>query len=166
VSFIALASTTNTTLLVLTAASRLIYGIARDGYFPRAFAKLGPRGRSPYAAALGAFAVAAVFALIADIGLVASVTDFAVFMIFLVVNASVVALRFKLPDRPRSIRVPLSVFRFPLIPPLAFALSCLLLASLDVEALGLGVLALALGLTAWLLKARKEGARHEAQLSG
>ncbi|MGH7484193.1 MAG: APC family permease, partial [bacterium] len=48
VSVIALAATFNTTLLVLTAASRLLYAMARAGKLPPALATVGPRSHAPY----------------------------------------------------------------------------------------------------------------------
>ena len=52
VAVIALAATFNTTLLVLTAASRLLYAMARAGKLPAPLATVGPRGHAPYVAAI------------------------------------------------------------------------------------------------------------------
>ncbi len=112
ISFIALASTVNTTLLVLTAASRLLYAMARSGALPRFLAQLG-RAQAPYAGALVALVVAAAFASLGDIGLIAGVTDFAVYCTFLSVNLAVVALRYRVPEAPRAFRIPFSIGRVP-----------------------------------------------------
>jgi APA family basic amino acid/polyamine antiporter len=154
IAFIALASTMNTTLLVLTAASRLIYSMARQGHLPPVFAMLGTRNRAPLAAALAGLAVTVGFALLADIGLVASVTDFVVFAIFLVVNASVVKLRRTMPDAARTVRVPLTAGGIPLIVVLAFAMCLAMMAALHLEAWLFGAGVIASGVMAWLWKAR------------
>jgi len=113
VSWIALAATANTTLLVITAASRLLYAMARANALPRWLTAVGGRGAAPYAGALATFTVAAAFTLPGDLGLVASVTDFAVYCTFLSVNLSVIALRFRAPDRPRPFRIPVDIRRVP-----------------------------------------------------
>jgi APA family basic amino acid/polyamine antiporter len=153
VALIALASTVNTTLLVMTAASRLVYSIAREGYFPPAFARLGGPGDAPQLAGLAVFAVASVFAAVADIAFVASVTDFVVFVTFLVVNAAVVRLRFSRPDAARTMRVPLVVARVPAIAVAAFVLAAAMMTSLQASAWALGLLVLAAGALAWFVKA-------------
>ncbi len=145
VAFIALASTTNTTLLVITAASRLLYAMARSGALPRFLAQLGAKGRAPYAGALATFAVAALFALRGDIGLVASVTDFSVYCTFLSVNLSVIALRLRAPCAPRPFASPFSLARVPLIPVLGTVSVLSMIGFLKPGALVLGAGALVVG---------------------
>ncbi len=161
VAVLALASTTNTSLLVLTAASRLIFSLARDGFFPKAFSRIG-RGAAPSAAAGVAFVGAACLALLNDIHLVASITDFAVFVIFLIVDFSLIALRFSRPDSPRTFKVPLSAGRLPLIPCVALVVTAVLLASLSLEAWLLGSAALLAGLLVWLVSDRLSRRRPAA----
>ena len=47
VAAIAVVTTTNTTLLALTAASRVLYGMARAGAMPRRFARVHARRGTP-----------------------------------------------------------------------------------------------------------------------
>jgi APA family basic amino acid/polyamine antiporter len=162
VAFIALATTTKTSLLMLTASSRLTYGIARDGYFPPLFAVLSGSG-APMAASFAVFLVAGLFAALADIELVASVTDFIVFVTFLVVNAAVISLRFQRPGAARTMRVPLTLGKVPGVAVVAFAMTAVMMASLKAEAWGLGGLALALGAMAWLLMAKRKGDAAQAE---
>jgi APA family basic amino acid/polyamine antiporter len=150
VAAIALAATTNTTLLALTAASRNLYGMARAGSLPALLATLG-RTQSPWVAALVGLGVAAVFAMTADIGLAASVTDFAVYAIFIVVNASVIVLRRTQPDLPRSIAVPFAYRRVPIPAVLAIGTVVVMLARLESDAWILGGVAVAAAVGSWLL---------------
>ena len=145
VAFIALASTTNTTLLVITAASRLLYAMARADALPRFLSHVGSNGRAPYAAALAAFVVAAAFALRGDIGLVAAVTDFSVYCTFLAVNLSVIALRFRAPETPRPFSSPFSLARVPILPVLGIASVLSMIGFLQPGALVLGAGALVVG---------------------
>jgi len=149
VAAIAIAATTNTTLLVLTAASRNLYGMARSGSLPAPLARLGRRTRAPWVAAIFGLGVAAIFAVTTDLRLAASVTDFAVYAIFIVVNLAVIALRRSHPDHPRTMSVPFSYRGIPLPPLLAIATVVVMLARLDKEAWVLGGLALASGASAW-----------------
>ena len=113
---IAVITTTNTSLLALTAASRLLYGMAGSGALPAALTRAHPRTGAPvraiWVAAIGAIA----FALVGDLRLIASVTDFAVYVVFLAVNATVIVLRRREPDRPRPFRSPVSLRGVPLLP--------------------------------------------------
>jgi APA family basic amino acid/polyamine antiporter len=94
-----------------------------------------------------------------DIGLVASVTDFGVYVIFVSVNVAVIALRFKLPNEERPFRVPLAVGRLPLFPLAGIATVLVMLTFLEGAAWLLGICAIAAGALAWVLSA---GARRRA----
>jgi APA family basic amino acid/polyamine antiporter len=64
-------------------------------------------------------AVAASFVVtLRRIELVASVSNFALFIAFSVINAALIRLRFTEPDTPRPFRVPGRIGRVPLIPAL------------------------------------------------
>lgn len=152
VAVIALASTTNTTLLVLTAASRLTYSMARSHALPPFMSAIAPRANSPYVAALLGLCVAGGFAMFGDIGLVASVTDFAVYAIFIAVNLSLIVLRFRAPDVTRTIRLPWTIARVPVTPVLGTLTVLLMMAYLDAWAWTLGFGAMAVGVGVWLVR--------------
>lgn len=151
---IALVATTNTTLLCLTAASRLQYGMAATGALPRAFARLGARSRAPRVAIATSALVAAGFVLFRDLTLVASVTDLAVYLVFIAVDLAVIILRFRLPDHPRPFRVPGSIGRVPVIPVLGLVAVFVMLPALQWEALVLGAALCAIGLGVYALLKR------------
>jgi APA family basic amino acid/polyamine antiporter len=159
IAVIALASTTNTTLLVLTAASRLIYSMASGGYLPALFARVNRRGQAPYAAGLAAFAVSAAFALTSDIGFIASVTDFVVFLTFLVVNGAVMRLRLARPAAERTMRVPMTLGVVPLPAVAGFLLTLAMMGSLEPGAWALGFGVVVTGTGAWFAKAARASAR-------
>jgi APA family basic amino acid/polyamine antiporter len=133
--------------------------MARNAALPPVLATLGPRAHSPYVAAIAGFVVSGGFALMGDIGLVASVTDFGVYVIFVSVNVAVIALRFKLPNEERPFRVPLAVGRLPLFPLAGIATVLVMLTFLEGAAWLLGICAIAAGALAWVLSA---GARRRA----
>jgi APA family basic amino acid/polyamine antiporter len=149
VAVIALASTTNTTLLVLTAASRLLFGMSRDGSLPAALSRVNLAGRAPWVSAGIAGGAAAAMVFVGDISLVASATDWAVYAIFIVVNAALITLRFKMPESQRTFRTPLSVGRLPLLPLAGIAVAALMCVQLESTAWVIGLLALAAGVGSW-----------------
>lgn len=159
VAAIAVISTANTTLLAVTAASRMAYGMASAGALPAGLAVVHHRRQTPVRAVLLATLGAAAFTLAGDLTLIASVTDFAVYAVFLAVNATVIVLRLRLPGTPRPFRVPLSLGRIPVIPILGFATTVLMLSRLDARALLIGSAVTAAGVIAALMAPRGSGER-------
>ena len=139
VAVVALFSTANTILLLLVAASRLIYGMASTAALPRFLAWVHPGKRTPARAIALSLVVSAGFALSGDIGLVAGATNFAVFIGFAAVNVSLIVLRYTRPDVPRPFRVPLNVGRLPLLPVVALASIAFMTANLEANALMIGL---------------------------
>lgn len=138
VAVVALFSTGNTVLLLLIAASRLIYGMASTSALPRFLAWIHPGMRTPARAIALSLLVSAGFALSGDISLVAGATNFAVFIGFGAVSLSLIVLRFRQPELPRPFRVPLSLGRLPLIPVFAIAAVVFMIANLERNALLVG----------------------------
>lgn len=151
VAVIALASTTNTTLLVMTAGSRLLFGMSKGGSLPSVLSHLNLGGRAPWVSAVLVGGVAGGMVFAGDITLVASATDWAVYAIFIVVNGALIALRFRLPDAPRNFRTPLTVGRLPLLPLAGAAVAALMAVQLEATAWAIGLGAVAAGAGAWAL---------------
>src|SRR5690606_24216143 len=105
-SVIALFATANTVLLMLLAASRISYGMARSGSLPGPLARVHVTRRTPYLAILVAAIGAVLFLFAGDIGFVANVTNFTIFVTFMIVNLSVILLRYRSPDQKRPFLVP------------------------------------------------------------
>ena len=137
-AIVALFSTGNTVLLLIVAASRLIYGMADTGTLPRFLAWVHPRMNTPARAIGLSLLVSLGFALSGDIGLVAGATNFAVFIGFGAVSLSLIILRFTQPDVPRPFRAPLNVGRLPLMPLIALGAVAFMMANLERTALLIG----------------------------
>jgi APA family basic amino acid/polyamine antiporter len=149
---LAVISTMNTTLLIVTSVSRVLYGMSKMGALPPLFSWVSPGRRTPVVAIVIAVAVAAAFVPLKDLTLIASVTDVAVYLVFLAVNSAVVVLRLKLPDRERPIRIPGSVGRVPVIPVVAFVAVVGMLTQLQLEAMALAGLLIVAGALVYLLR--------------
>lgn len=143
---VALTATTNTTLLCVTATSRLQYGMAEAGALPRALARLGPRSKAPRVAIAASAVLAAGAVLAGDLTFVASVTDLAVYLVFVAVNVAVILLRFRRPDADRPFRSPLAIGRLPVLPVLGLLAVLAVLPALQWQAIVAGSILCAAGL--------------------
>lgn len=149
VAGIALITTVNTSLLALTAASRLIYGMASTGALPAPASRVSLRSGAPGIAVVAAAIGAVGFALIGDLTFIASVTDFAVYVVFLAVNASVIVLRRRVPEAPRGFRVPGSIRGVPVVPIAGSLAAVAMIPQLTGSSLLLGVGLLGIGAVAY-----------------
>jgi APA family basic amino acid/polyamine antiporter len=155
VAAIAITTTTNTTLLALTAGSRVMYGMARAGAMPRALASVHRRRGTPVRAIVAVAIAAAAFAALGEFTVIAAVTDFAVYVVFLAVNATVIVLRHRRPDLPRPFAAPGTIAGVPALPVLGLVSVALMLTLLDRSAVALGLALCGVGLvTGWILRAR------------
>jgi APA family basic amino acid/polyamine antiporter len=156
VAAIAVVTTTNTTLLALTAASRVLYGMARAGAMPRRFARIHARRGTPGPALLAVALVAAVFAALGNFAVIAAVTDFAVYVVFLAVNATVIVLRRTRPEIPRPFAVSGAIGGVPVLPILGFGSVVLMMTQLQPIAIAIGTALGVVGLAAgWLIRSRR-----------
>lgn len=148
VAAIAIVTTMNTSLLALTAASRLLYGMAASGALPDQLARVSSRTRTPTVAVAVAGVGAIAFTIKGDLAFVASVTDFAVYVVFLAVNATVLVLRRRVPDHPRPFRSPGAIGGVPVLPIAGILATLVMLPQLARPSLLLGGGLLVLGLVA------------------
>jgi len=129
-ALIALLSTANTVLIIILATSRILYGMGSEKVLPSILGKISPLRRTPGIAILVTFIFASIFALIGDISTVAEITNFAVFLTFIAVNAAVIYLRYKAPVKS-GFKVPLSIGKFPILPALGIITSIFMLINLS-----------------------------------
>lgn len=151
---VALIATTNTTLLCVTASSRLMYGMASERALPAVLGRVSSRARTPVTALGVAGSCAVAIALIGDLTTVAGVTDFAVYLEFVAVNLTVIALRFTMPLQARPFRIGWSIRGVPVPPVLGLLAVGVMVPSLGVTTLVLGCMAVALGALAYLAVGR------------
>ena len=106
----ALFSTGNTMLSNMLGSSRVLSYMARD-VRPMQWMSAVSKQKTPVRALLLILLVACAFAAIDDIEVVARIATITIFLTFLVVNLSVIALRVKQPDLERPFRIPFSIGR-------------------------------------------------------
>jgi amino acid transporter len=146
----------NTALINMLMASRLIYGMARQGVLPRGLGQVLPSRRSPWAAivfttllALGLIVVVRLQAENSVVAALSGTTALLLLAVFAVVNVAVLVLRHE-PGRAGG-------FRAPTVIPVLGALACVYLlgpwARLEADMIQYKIAGglLALGVALWLV---------------
>lgn len=90
---IALFAVSNTALINMLMASRLLYGMANERIIPRGFGKIHPSRRTPWVAILFTSLVAVVLVSSFDIDILGGTTSLLLLLVFTVVNVAVLVLR-------------------------------------------------------------------------
>lgn len=140
---IALFATANTALGSMLVASRVVFGIAREGEIPKFMAAVLPGRQTPWVAILVVAGVAAALIPFGNVGVVASLSSFASLLAFAAVNVAVIVLRYREPGQERPFRVPGAIGRFPILPAAGAVATLGIATQLDSAALVGGSIALA-----------------------
>lgn len=156
-SWIALFSTMNTVLVVMLGGSRIVYGMSKAGSLPKSLSRIHSRYQTPWVAVFGVVCLSAMFALLRDIATVANISNFMIFIVFFMVNLSLIKLRYSDSERRRPFKVPLNIGRFPLLPSLGALSSLFLFSQLNAEAVTYGLVLVGISILIVLLKTRKKG---------
>jgi APA family basic amino acid/polyamine antiporter len=145
ISVIALFATANTVLMSMYASSRILYGMAGSSDVTARLAWIHPVRRTPWIAILvcGGLSLLLIFA--GDIAFIANVTNFTLFITFIVINAAVIVLRYHSPQTPRPFRIPFSIGRLPLVPVSGIFFCIFLLSVQDPAVLTLGLVLTGVG---------------------
>ncbi|MDD7938878.1 APC family permease [Actinomycetospora lutea] len=158
---ITLFAVTNTALINMMMASRLLYGMARERIIPDAFAKVHPGRRTPWLAIIVTSALAIVLVLLLEISELGSMTSLLLLAVFTLVNIAVLVLR--------RDEVAHRHFRAPTAIPVVAAVLCAFLASPfsgrpPKEYLFAGILLL-LGVLLWAVNRATTGRRADFDAS-
>jgi APA family basic amino acid/polyamine antiporter len=116
VGAIALFSTTNTVLILQVSTSRLLYGVSKAEYrvFPELFSRVHPAHETPHYAVVLVGAGTIPFVFLGDVGQVAGLANLVLLVVFVLVNAALLRLRYARPGADRGFRAPLNVGRLSL----------------------------------------------------
>ncbi len=145
IAIVALFATANTALMSMYASSRILYGMAGVSSITAGLSWVHPGRRTPMTAIIISGFLSVILLFAGDITFIANVTNFTLFITFIVINAAVIALRYQSPLTPRAFRIPLSLGRLPLIPVAGIGFCILLLAVQEPAILILGVVLTGLG---------------------
>ena len=121
IALIAIAATLNGIVIQIIMASRVAYGLGKKSLLPSYLAKVDVRTRTPLNATILVTALSLVLALFVPLARLAEVTSQIILAVFLLVNISLVLVKWR-GDTP-----PDNIFIVPLAIPVIGAISCLLL---------------------------------------
>ncbi len=142
-SIIALLSTANTILLNLVANSNLLYDISLNSKKLSFFSKVHKSFRTPIRAIIFVAVAAFLFTLFGSLSFVAELANFSLFIIYFLVNSSLIYYRVK--RKPRAgFRIPFNVKNVPLTAVLGCITSAVMMFSLQKEVLSLGMIFIAI----------------------
>ena len=116
---IALFALTNGALINLIMASRLVYGMSREGIVPEALGRVHPGRNTPYVAIVFTASLAALLVIVGDLETLADTTVLLLLFVFVCVNAAVLVLRRETVDHEH--------FRAPTFVPVLGVLACVAL---------------------------------------
>jgi APA family basic amino acid/polyamine antiporter len=116
-SLIALFATSNTALMMLISGSRIIYGISKDQSFPNILGAVHNTRQTPWIAIIIVMVSAMTVVILSsgDIATIASIAVFGIFLVYAIVNLSLIWSRFKNPDYKRPFRSPIRIGKFPVL---------------------------------------------------
>jgi APA family basic amino acid/polyamine antiporter len=144
--------------------ARLAYSLATNRQIPSGVGRLHRRRGTPYVTILIAAAIAFALALPHDLNFLAGVFAFGAMIAFALAHLSVIALRFREPDRPSAFRVPLSIpvrgARLPLPAVFGALLAISVWISIVIyheSARLIGAVWMALGITLYVVYRRSQG---------
>lgn len=143
-SLIALFATSNTALMMLVSGSRIIYGISKDQSFPKTLAAVHKARKTPWVAII--IVMVSTMTIVAcssgDIAAIARIAVFGIFLVYSIVNLSLIWSRFKNPSYRRPFTSPIRIGRFPVLAGMGLITSIAMLFQFDINIIFGGFLVL------------------------
>lgn len=155
-SWIALFSTMNTVLVVMLGGSRLVYSMASSGALPKILSQIHRNYQTPWIAIFCIAWLSILFVLFRKIVIVANIANFMIFIVFFMVNLSLIKLRYTDPEINRPFKVPLNIGCFPLLPFLGILSIVFLFSQLSIDVITYGLVLAGIGILIALLRTRKK----------
>ena len=144
------------------AGARIVYSMGRDRFLPKSFDRVSKRLKTPIPALILVLILVSLFAMTADVVLVAQLSVFGYLIAQAIVNFAVIILRRKGLSVPGTFKAPL----FPILPVVGFGICLLLIPSLDYFVLQLGGLLTLIGFLVFLIYGRRRNKAHVDWLNG
>ena len=114
ISIGALAGLTSVLIVLIFGTSRILYAMARDGFFPKVMSEVHPKYKTPYVMTIVSTILMIIGSLFINMQVAAELCVLGTFTSFIIVCIGIVILRYTEPDRPRAFKVPFCPW-FPII---------------------------------------------------
>ncbi|KAA6346170.1 putative amino acid permease [termite gut metagenome] len=124
-----LAGYSSVILVMLLGQSRVFYSMSKDGLLPKAFSQIHSKTGTPYKSNLLFLFLVSAFALFVPVRVAGELTSIGTLFAFIIVCASILVMRKKMPDAPRVFKTPL----VPLVPLLGIAICLFMMAYLPFD---------------------------------
>ena len=147
-SLVALLAISNTGLINLIMASRLLYGMSEENLLPAWIGKVHPTRQTPWVAVLLTYGFVILLVFTGGIKILAQTTSLMITTVFLMVHLSLIKLKLK--------KAPPAPTQFPILFPLLGAASCIaLLTQFPWQAFARSLIFLAIGMGIWALNRKR-----------
>lgn len=155
-SIIALFATCNTVLMMLIAASRIMFGMAREQALHPVLSKVHAGRQTPWVSvSVTMLATIAVIALSeGSISTVANVAVFVIFIVYALVNMALIWLRYTRPTLERPFKSPIRIGWFPVLAGLGLVTSLAMLTQFDFITMIAGAATIGAGLGGYAISSR------------
>jgi len=162
ISVIALFATFNTVLAIMLGTSRLIYGMATQniGKFhglARFLCSIYEKTKTPWASIMLTALFSMPFVLTGNIKTFANMTNFTVFVTFILVNASVIWFRYKKPNIKKGFKTPINIGKLPLLPVLGIITCLFMLLNVGFDVLIYGFIIMLIGIVIYWITNKRIG---------
>lgn len=153
-SVIAMFAVSNTALLNFVMGSRLIYGMSNQGLLPKFLAKIHPTRFTPHIAAMVLFVILLILTFSGDISSLAKATSVLLLLCFMLVNLSLVILKFRKNEAKGGFEVPAVI---PLLG--AVVCGCMLLYAQAPELKTAGIILAVIGILYFVVRPKDEAVK-------
>jgi len=147
----AIAGLSSVVLVMLMGQPRIFFAMSKDGLLPKSFSKVHSRFQTPYVTTILTGTVAAIVAGLFPINILGELVSIGTLFAFVIVCISVIILRKKRPDVPRSFKTPL----VPLVPILGAGICFVQMASLPADTWWRLIIWMAIGVLIYFFYGRK-----------
>ena len=150
-SVIALFATSNTVLMMLVAGSRIMFGMSKEHALPAALGRIHPVTKTPWISVVLTMLLTISIVVLSrgSISAVANIAVFVIFMVYALVNLSLIWLRYRQPQLERPFRSPVRIQWFPVLAGLGFITSLSMLTQFDGITMLAGTAVVATGLAGY-----------------
>jgi len=144
-SGIALFSTFNTVLMSMLAGSRLVYGISKGRGLPKIFMKCSKKALTPYISIITVVIISIGILFLGNLTWIANLTNFTVFTVFIMVNATLIYLRKKEP-MDCGFKIPGNIKGVPIVSVLGIISSVFMLSYIATDIIIAGIILVVVGI--------------------
>jgi APA family basic amino acid/polyamine antiporter len=149
---IALFATSNTVLMMLVAGSRIMFGLSRERALPSSLGRVHSKTKTPWISIVLAMLMACGIIVLSEgsISVVAKAAVLTIFLVYALVNLSLIWIRYRLPGLERPFKSPLSIGRFPVLAGLGLVTSVIMLTQFDSTSVIVGIITIIIALVSYV----------------